>query len=540
MPPAPPEKLRLQLSPNGRRVQAVIEPRPDTSLTGHDVLAQLKTMGCGDWAVFNDTIMNLPKLFKSVKQTTLADIAEKRDAIMTLTVGSDELAAHLTLTPPRGGTSVTQQDVLALLARHKVKHGVLRDAVTAAVATQTAGQITVAQATLPAHGDDARFEILVPEITAGRAQENPHGRVEYREISSFRRVQPGTPLLRKIPATSGTGGTTVTGKIIPARPGRDLPFTAPLDGMMVDTADGNLLLAAISGQAVIVEHGVRVEPVIELNNVDLSSGDIDFEGTVYISGDVAAGLRIRTRSDIFVGGTVEGATLEAGGNIKVNKGVIGRGELRQEDRTRGVGLARLTAAGSVQARFMENALIETGGDVLIDELLAHCEVTAEGAVVVGKAKARKGHILGGSIRAAHGIHAQVIGSAAGVRTTLDAGTGRRLRHNIDAARDALIVKCAERDKLTTLLKRAAQLQEELLLRTQAALATTEEELKQLNTQRDALQQQLGEDSNARITAGVRVHEGTTLVLGETTLAVDHEYGPGTFTLHGGEIVFTPH
>ena len=161
-------------------------------------------------------------------------------------------------------------------------------------------------------------------------------------------------------------------------------------------------------------------------------------------------------------------------------------------------------------------------------------------MVVGKAKARKGHILGGSITAAHGIHAQVVGSTAGVRTTLDAGTGRRLRHNIDAARGALIVKCAERDKLTTLLKRAAQLQEELLLRTQAALASTEEELKQLNTQRDALQQQLGEDSNARITAGVRVHEGTTLVLGETTLAVDHEYGPGTFTLHGGEIVFTPH
>lgn len=313
MPPAPSEKLRLQFSANGRRVQAVIEPRPDASLAVYDVLEQLKAMGCGDWAVFNNTVMNLPRLFKSVKQTTLADIAEKRDAVMTLTVSSDERAAHLTLTPARGGTPVTQQDVLTLLARHKVKHGILRDAVTAAVATQTAGQLAVAQATLPDHGGDARFASQLPELTDPHLQENPDRRAGYRAISTLCRVSAGTPLLRKIPPTSGTGGTTVTGKIIPAHPGRDLPFAAPLKGVEIDSGDGNLLLAAISGQAVWGEHGVRVEPVIDLDNVDLTSGNIDFDGTVNISGDVAAGLRIRSRGDIFVGGTVAGATLEAGG-----------------------------------------------------------------------------------------------------------------------------------------------------------------------------------------------------------------------------------
>jgi uncharacterized protein len=240
-----------------------------------------------------------------------------------------------------------------------------------------------------------------------------------------------------------------------------------------------------------------------------------------------------------VAGTVEGATLEAGGNIKVNKGVIGRGESRQEDNARGAGLARLKATGSVQARFVENAVIEAHGDVMIDELLAHCEVRAEGALVVGKDKAKKGHILGGNITAVHGIKAQVIGSAAGVRTKLEAGISRALRKNIDDARDAIIAKCAERDKLTALLKRAAQLPEELVVRARATLAKSEQELKTLNTQRDTLQQQLGQDINARIAIGVRVHEGTTVLLGEKTLAVDHERGPGTFTLSDGEIVFTP-
>ena len=539
MPPASPEKLRMQLSSDGRRVQVRVEPHTEIALNSGDIHQQLKDMGCGDWAVLQDTVTKLPKLFKSVKESTLFDIAEKHDAEITLLVSSDELAVYLTLAPPRGGAPVTVQDVLALLAHHKVKYGIMRDILTAAVSAQTADQAVIAQGTPPVNGDDARFESLLPQITDRRPKEHQDGRVDYREICTFFTVKPDTPLLRKIPLTVGTAGTAVTGKIIPAKSGRDLLFGAPLTGVKFDTHDRNLLLAAMSGQAVMIQHGVQVESVIELKDVDMSSGNIEFDGTVNVSGDVVTGLRIRASGDIFVAGTVEGAILEAGGHIKVNNGIIGRGELHHEDGTPGTRLARLKAEGSVQARFVENAIIEARGDVIIDELLAHCEVSAEGALVIGKDKAKKGHILGGSITAVHGINAQVIGSAAGVRTTLEAGISRMLRKSIDAARDTIIVKCAERDKLTALLKRAAQLHEELVLRARGTLANTEEELKQLNTQRDALQQRLGQDINARITIGVRVHEGTSVRLGEKTLTVDHEHGRGTFTLRDGEIVFTP-
>ena len=539
MPSAPDEKLRLQLSANGRRVQAVIEPRPDALFTEHEVLEQLDSMGCGDWAVFKETVANLPKLFKSVKTTTLADIAEKRDAEITLSLSNDELTAQLTLVPACGGAHVTEKNILALLAQHKVTQGILRAAVTARVKSQTAGQFVVAQGTAPVSGDDAHFVSELPHMSDRRPQENPDSGLHYREISMLFTVTADTPLLRKIPFTLGTPGHTVTGKIIPAQPGRDLPVSALLSGVKFDATDNNVLLAAIRGQPVMLEQGVRVEPVIEFNHVDLSSGNVDFDGTVNISGDVASGLRIRTDGDIFVAGTVEGATLEAGGNIKVNKGVIGRGDLYQEDGTPGTSIALLKAQGSVQARFVNNAIIVARGDVIIDELLAHCEVTTKGTLVVGKDNAKKGHILGGNIIAVRGIKAQVSGSAAGVRTNLEAGLSRMLRKNLDDAREAIIVKCAERDKLTALLKRAAQLQEELVQRTQRTLATVEEELKQLNIQHAALQQQLRQDLNARIAISMRTHEGTTLLLGEKTLAVDHEHGPGTFTLRDGEIVFTP-
>ena len=540
MPPAPIEKLRMQLSPNGRRVQVVVEPRTEINVSADDVLEQLRTMGCGDWAVLKDAVTKLPKLFKSIREPTLVDIAEKRDAQLALSVTDDELTVHLSVSPAHGGEPVTQADVLALLNHHHVTYGIEPDVIAAAVANQTADQVIVAHGTAPLDGDDARFESQLPEITDCRPKENSDGSVDYREISMFFTVKPDTPLLRKIPFTLGAAGTAVTGKIIPAQPGRDLVFAMPLVGVKFDAADENILLAAIGGHAVRFEHGARVDPVIELKNVDVSSGNIDFDGTVNVSGDVASGLRIRTSGDIFVAGTVEGATLEAGGNIKVNKGVIGRGELRQDDNSPGTGLARLKASGSVQARFVENALIEARGDVLVDELLAHCEVVAEGAVAVGRDKKMKGHILGGSITAAHGITALVVGSAAGIRTKLEAGISRSLRKDLDQARELIIAKCGERDKLTALLKRSAQLPVELVTRARATLVQSESEIKNINTQRDALQQQLGQDIHARIVIGVRTHEGTLVSLGEKTQTVHHEHGPGTFTLSDGAIVFTPH
>ena len=190
MPSAPAEKLRLQLSANGRRVQAVIEPRPDVIFTEHEVREQLHSMGCGDWAVFKETVANLPKLFKSVKTAMLADIAEKRDAEITLSVSDDELTAYLTLVPACGGEPASEQNILALLAQHKVTQGILRAAITAVVKSQTADRVVVAQGTAPASGKDACFASELPHMSDRRLQENQDSGLNYREISMLFLVTP--------------------------------------------------------------------------------------------------------------------------------------------------------------------------------------------------------------------------------------------------------------------------------------------------------------------------------------------------------------
>jgi uncharacterized protein (DUF342 family) len=193
----------------------------------------------------------------------------------------------------------------------------------------------------------------------------------------------------------------------------------------------------------------------------------------------------------------------------------------------------------VHARFIENAIVEADGDVLVDELLAHCDVSAQGAVAVGKPKGKKGHILGGSIIAVKGVKALVLGSASGVRTRIEAGMSRTVRAAIDTVREALIRKCAERDKLTTLLTRTGQIPKDLIERAKVTLLQTESEIQKLNDERDKLQASLAQDVSARISVGVTTHEGVTIQLGESTLTTAKEYGPGQFGLNEQEIVYTP-
>ncbi len=537
--PAAPS-MSLQLSEDGRRAQLVIEPNPDaTMIAPADVLKMLQDSGYGHWYHMKDVISKIPKMARDATDTVRIDIAEKREAQLSIKVSKDEMSAALTIVPPQGGEPVTEQDVRLLLERERISHGLVPEAIMTVVGEQRADGVVVAQGTAPTAGDDSDFKPLLPDITDRRPKINEKGIADYREIGAFTTVHPGTPLMSRIPPTNGIAGTTVFGTVIPSKPGKDIPFANGLTGAEVDTIDPNRLVAAIGGQPILIDHGVRVEPVIKLKAVDLESGNIDFDGTVNVTGDVVAGLKIYSTGDIHVAGMVEGAILEAGGHINIAKGVIGRGELHNPDGTPSSSVAHLNARGSIHARFIENAFVNCGGDLYVDELLAHSDVCAEGVVVVGKPKAKKGHILGGNVSATHGIKALVVGSSSGVKTRLESGLSRSVRASIEKTRVALNEKIAERDKLGALLSKSAQLPPGIAERAQATYKSNEAEIEKLTQERDALLAQMQQDGTARITVSVTTFEPTTIQLGEPKTEVTREHGPGFFSVVEGQIVFTP-
>ena len=105
----------------------------------------------------------------------------------------------------------------------------------------------------------------------------------------------------------------------------------------------------------------------------------------------------------IVNGVVEGAVLEAGGNIVLKRGMQGmdRGELE--------------AGGNIVAKFLENCVVRCKGGLKADAVLHSQVICRESVEVLGK----KGLINGGYIKTYGEIHATTLGSTMGSHTKLE-------------------------------------------------------------------------------------------------------------------------
>lgn len=95
-------------------------------------------------------------------------------------------------------------------------------------------------------------------------------------------------------------------------------------GAMV-SADGRVGIAIVGGRPHVVMDGalvvVSVQPELRIDgDVDGTTGDVRFEGHLWVRRDVTADWSIKASGDIEVGGKVVGARVIAGGNLHIRSG----------------------------------------------------------------------------------------------------------------------------------------------------------------------------------------------------------------------------
>lgn len=533
-----PDTVSLKASDDGKQVLAIIPAGENVSaLNAVELQKMLQAEGYGEWHTLEDAIAQVCGLIGQSDEALEVVIAECLDAEFSITVSDDALQVFLTITPPQGGRSVDTAMVQQALSEKGIRHGIIQ----AALETEAGEKVLIAQGEAAIDGEDTRFENLIPEVQDKRPKINDDGTVDYHEIGAFVTVSAGDALMRKHPPTKGTNGCDVYGKVIMAKAGKELPFTHKLSGAEVDAEDRNLLRASIGGQPEIVDHGMNVNPVMSVKNVDLSTGNINFDGTVNIQGDIAEGLKVHATGDILVAGMVEGAVLQADGNIVISKGVIGRGEIRTEEGGAGVGTAQLKSGGSIEARFIENAIVEAANNITVGELVSHSELTAFNCIVVGKKGAKKGHILGGTTKSTISVQAQVIGSQANVHTFIEVGSDPKLHDEIRNHERELAEKEGEYNKLTTLIGRLRSLSDEkskqTLARVFATLKKTGEESKQLKKHLATLKARYQLTDKANVKVGKHAFPNVEITIGNCTTTVRERTEAGEYTLSDKNVVF---
>ncbi|WP_296856651.1 FapA family protein [Treponema sp.] len=340
------------------------------------------------------------------------------DAIFVIDISSDELKATATINPPSlGGADVTAEAIEKALGQQGVVAGISKEKIQALVDRPIYNEpVVVAEAILPIDGKDAyityNFETDRSKL---RAKQAANGQVDFKELNLIQNVVEGQPLAQKMLAEQGKAGKTLYGRYLEAKNGKDIQL--PLGkNVRVDT-DGRTILADANGQVLLINDKICVEPIMEVDGVNIKTGNITFLGTVIVKGAVEDGFNVKASGNIEVSGTVGKCTLESDGDIIVSSGVIGRDE------------GKIVCGGSLWAKFIQNTTVQVEENVIVTDSIMNSEVSAQKRIILNGKRAQ---ITGGNVFATEAVIAKNIGSeGGGTETTISVGFDPRAKKRLE-------------------------------------------------------------------------------------------------------------
>ncbi|GFO69466.1 hypothetical protein GMLC_30450 [Geomonas limicola] len=534
--------LLIQLSPEGDKLLGAFTPTVQRKqLDAAAVKRGAAQEGFGDFFFSEDAISELLRRCEVSPIAFTLQIGERRDATLAIIVSEDYMSATASITPALGGKRITKEDILKELEERGVKAGFLYDEIDQIVEAGQASRHTVAAGTPPAPGEDSQFVSLLPQGREMVPQVGDGDTADYRNLGDLVSVSLGDPLMRRTPPTKGIPGVNLFGVELSTSDGVEIPWAENLSNVACDLNDADLLLAGCSGFPVTVPHGIVVEPVLKLKRVDLSTGNVRVKGALEIEGDVTEGMLVTATEWITVGGIVEAARVEAGGDIEIKGGVIGHSKLSLAKSEGLSGAAQVKAGGRVSVQFAENALITAGTEIAVQHLVMQSELTSAGTITVGETGGRKGHIIGGLCRAAELVHAIVIGSHAGVPTVVEVGVDPALNQKLSFVKDTLEEKNGRLEELTKTLayvrENPGSMEPGLFQLKEKVYAKLQGEIAELTGEKKRLQKRMEINAQARVEVERDAFLGVQVRIGSAALQIEDDLLAPTFTLGENGVEF---
>lgn len=522
-----------------KKIIASFSPEGETDpVTSDDLMHAIDEAGYGGYSLHPPSLGEAAAKYNAGTAFEII-VGEALDGNFSIHIDPHLMAAYLSCTPALGGAPVQLQNIQQEAGRLGITVALNLEAVDQTL-REGGENILIASGKQPVAGVDGKLEVLLPSMKERSPRLDEHGLADFRDLGEIVTVHAGDKLMRLVLPTSGEPGQTITGKTLPAKPGKRVAFSTKLDGAVLDPTDPNRLLAEISGCPSILKDGVSVEPVCTVKDVDLHTGNIAFIGAVHVSGDVQSDMTIVASGDIYVDGTVGNAMLEAGGDIVVKGGIIGGSELHAD---RGEKFhAAIKCKGSCTARFVQNARIYAGNGIFIHDTAMLSDLNAGQQIIVGGNGSRKGDIIGGTARATMLVKAQNIGSSAYIRTVVIAGADKLLQErkdNSNKTREAAENKLANIIKLLELARVSpGKIPPETVQMAGATRDALNAEIENLREEEIELQNEIDLANKAQIVAEKHLFVGTEISIGSLHHPVTKDKEGGVFHINEeGELVF---
>jgi len=298
------------------------------------------------------------------------------------------------------------------------------------------------------------------------------------------------------------------------------------------------LVATIDGAVSRQSGKLVLEPTLRVaKDVSYETGNIDSKVTVLVGADVRSGFSVRTDRDICIQSVVEGAKLEARGNITVKGGIEGGGK------------AVIDANGDVAAKFVTNATISSLENVIVESGIIQSKVWAGKRVIVS---GHPGEIVGGEIDADEDVLASTIGSDMGVKTIIRLGrktdqlaelmeeNEKKCQEQEEAAEKCAQIIDALRQQMSQQVSPSPEL-EQGIQRAREMMTEARQNATNLIAEHDNLlvQYEEGLRKSRTVRARKNILPGTIITISGAELVIKEPTGPATVVKYGDELSVFP-
>lgn len=343
------------------------------------------------------------------RQAKKVNIREVRN--FSVSLSTDEMEAFVRIQGAEG--ELHREDIELFLKEQGIVRGIEQEQLDLMLKKEYNGQfVRVAKGRKPEKGEDGWYEFFFDTKLDKSPEVLENGSVDYRSVKWFEYVESGTTIAYYHEAGSGIEGYTVTGKCLPAIRGREMNMLTGKGFMLMP--DKKTYLAATNGKIELNNLHLEISKLFILEDLTLATGNLEYDGSVYVRGNIGSGTLLKATEDIVVDGAVEGAAIECGGSVL----------LRQGANASGSGYIR--AGKSVVGRFFEAIQVYAAENIQADYYL-NCDLYAENLII---AQGRVGAIMGGVAYAARGYRLFDAGNKVGIVTLLKMGVGAQMQQKV--------------------------------------------------------------------------------------------------------------
>jgi hypothetical protein len=321
---------------------------------------------------------------------------------VVIDISDDHMNAYLHITEEKdGGNPATKQDIMDEVDRVGIANANTDAAGELIKFKEYKKKIHLAAGSPAKNGVDGKIDYLFETTNELIPKKGKAGEVDFKDLGLVRNIHQGELIAVITHPTEGTPGYNVHGHVLPPLPGKAVKYVVGT-GTEINASETEIK-AAVSGNLIWQKGGFTVaETLVIAENVDVSTGNIDFIGNVLIKENVAENFVVKSKKTVQVNGTVSGATIIADGDVIINLGSIS---------------SNIVAGGGVKLGFCESSKVECGGDFVSQSVIAG-QVSCGGNF---NATGGRGVVIGGKHTALAGFAANIIGSESYTKTSVTLG-----------------------------------------------------------------------------------------------------------------------